>query len=259
MIKAIFFDLDGTIISFKTGIYSPAIKHAFNALQSKGILLFAATGRSPYELKITRMIDGLQFDAIVSMNGQYCYNDNETILSRTFDKKILAQILEQIKQTPFPCATIEKDAIYISEINEYVKAAQAAVNTPTPRLGTIFDALNREVLMITVYVPKNEESALLNAIENVSVARWHEYAIDIVPEGCGKCAGIEAVLQKYSLSWEDVMAFGDGENDYEMLKKAKYGIAMGNSSNMLLNGDFYITEDVDNEGVISALQHFHIL
>ena len=93
MIKAIFFDLDGTLVSGTVGTYSPAVKAAFDALREKGILLFAATGRSTYELKITGMVDGLHFDGIVALNGQYCYNDKEVFYSHLFDKDDLARLI----------------------------------------------------------------------------------------------------------------------------------------------------------------------
>ena len=55
------------------------------------------------------------------------------------------------------------------------------------------------------------------------------------------------------------MAFGDGENDLPMLRAAKHGVAMGNSPEFMLSGEFYVTDTVENDGVVTALQHFGLL
>jgi Cof subfamily protein (haloacid dehalogenase superfamily) len=259
MIKAIFFDLDGTLIPSATGTCSPAVKNALDVLRSKKILLFAATGRSPYELNVTKMIDGLIFDAIVSMNGQFCYTATQTIRCRAFDRHVLAPLLRQIETAAYPCEVIGTNSVFISSVDSHVRAAQASVRMPVPQLGDLSSALQSDVLMLTVFVPKAEDLTFRKALKHACVSRWNEYAIDVLPEGGGKCAGVEAVLQKFNLQWSDVMAFGDGESDYEMLQKAKLGVAMGHSAEVLRDCRFYQTDDADHDGVISALQHFQIL
>ena len=70
---------------------------------------------------------------------------------------------------------------------------------------------------------------------------------------------MEKVLEKYGLSWEEVIAFGDGESDYEMLKYAGCAVAMGNADPLLKNGAFYITRTVEENGAVSALHHFGLI
>jgi len=55
------------------------------------------------------------------------------------------------------------------------------------------------------------------------------------------------------------MAFGDGENDQKMLQSAKIGVAMGNSDEILLGGEFYVTGDADKDGIVTALKHFGLI
>ena len=55
------------------------------------------------------------------------------------------------------------------------------------------------------------------------------------------------------------MAFGDEENDVEMIKFAQIGVAMGNAVEHLKQYADYITDDVDAGGILHALQHFGIL
>ena len=205
------------------------------------------------------MIDGLPFSAILSMNGQYCYTDKETILCRAFDRQILSPLLHQIEKAAYPCEVIGKSDVFISAVNSHVRTAQAAVRMPVPPPGVLSSAMQRDVLMLTVFVPEPEDEAFRKNLKHAVVSRWNEYAVDVLPEGGGKCAGIEAILQKYDLRWDEVMAFGDGESDFEMLSKASIGVAMGNSTEILLNTRFFHTGDVEHDGVVTALQHFQLL
>ncbi len=55
------------------------------------------------------------------------------------------------------------------------------------------------------------------------------------------------------------MAFGDGGNDIAMLKHAGIGVAMGNSNDTVKAAADYVTDTVDNDGVIKALKHFGLV
>lgn len=259
MIRAAFFDLDGTLVSRK-GICTTAVREALASLQRNGIMIFAATGRAPTEFAITGMLEGLNFDAIVALNGQLCYDNQGIIHRQLFDQEDLIRLLEQAQAVPFPCMVVEQTDMYINFINEYVRFALKSIHTPLPDVRNIASAAHKEVLMLMAYLPTEEtEKYVIPALKNSCVTRWNQFGTDIVPTGCSKRTGIETVLKKYNLTWDEVIAFGDGENDYEMLKYAKYGVAMGNADPMLLNGDFYITESVECDGAVSALKHFGLI
>ena len=257
MIRAVFFDLDGTLLSPTTGFCSPATKAALFELKKKGIRLFVATGRSPYEFTLSPIIEGLPFDAIVALNGLCCYDNDGIIYQRLFDKEDLALLIDKVKAVNCPCMIIMKDDMYINFINDHVRQAHAAIHSPMPRIGELSDALEQDVIMTMVYHPvgKNADDTL-SVLKKSHATRWHPYSVDVVPNGCSKKTGIDQVLNKYGLSWDEVMAFGDGENDQKMLQSAKIGVAMGNSDEILLDGEFYVTDDADHDGIVSAFRHF---
>ena len=260
MIKALFFDIDGTLVSKEKGTYSCAIKEALTALRKKGFLLFVATGRAPVELQITNIINGLSFDAIISLNGQFCYNNYGTIYINTLNKEDVRRVIEQIRIMPYACAFIEKDYMYVNRLDQQVMVAQAAINTPPPPVENIDRALENDVLMIMPYLNTQQiEQYTKKVLKHSKITRWNEFACDVVPFNSGKILGIQKVLDYYQLEWSEIMAFGDAENDMEMVQRAKIGVAMGNSESCVKDVADYITDDVDQDGIVSALQYYDIL
>ena len=68
-IKAVFFDIDGTLLSFKTREIPESTKKAIEILQNKGIKTILSTGRS---INSIDAIKHLNFDGYITFNGGYC-------------------------------------------------------------------------------------------------------------------------------------------------------------------------------------------
>ena len=76
MIKAAFFDIDGTLVSFKTHRMPESTKRALNRLREKGILLFVSSGRHKSSMN---NLDDYPFDGYVTLNGGICWVGDEII------------------------------------------------------------------------------------------------------------------------------------------------------------------------------------
>lgn len=259
MIKAVILDLDGTIVSPVTGTYSAAVADAFKSLRQNGIKLIAATGRSPYELQYTGMIDGLPLEAVACLNGQYCYTEKDELFVNPFPVSQSDRLLDRIGHSGFPCAVIQKAGTFINYVTPLVKKVQDDIHMPVPEPCDLSEFYGKEIMMFSVFLPVQNEAEFIQDINDVSLTRWNAYAIDLVPAGFGKCRGLEIVLSHFGIDWSEVFAFGDGDNDYEMLKRAGKGFAMRNSSNRLLNGEFEVTDTVDDDGVVKALRKYGVL
>ena len=82
---------------------------------------------------------------------------------------------------------------------------------------------------------------------------------DIYSTGNDKTTTIESVLNHLGISWEETMAFGDGENDMPMLVKSGVGVAVANAKDNVKEAADYIAPSVDEDGVAEALRHFGII
>ena len=66
-------------------------------------------------------------------------------------------------------------------------------------------------------------------------------------------------MEYFGLDRTEIMAFGDEDNDVEMIGFAGIGVAMGNGTGEAKEAADYVTASVDEDGVRKALQHFGIL
>lgn len=80
MIRAVFFDIDGTLVSLKTKRCPDSTKAAIRALREKGIRVYVASGRSRFELEEQEMLRGMTFDGYLTNNGQIVYDGSWNLL-----------------------------------------------------------------------------------------------------------------------------------------------------------------------------------
>ena len=256
MIKAIFFDIDGTLLSHKSGTVPPSAKSAISQLKEKGIKVFTATGRHINEIQRLPVGD-LPFDGYVTLNGQICLDANRKMLHGTAistkDTEIMASIF---KKKELPILMIESDRMYINFINAAVRTAQIAISTPLPEIGAYS---GNKVYQFIVFGEEKNIRGLTRQLSCCKMSQWNPHAFDIIPQEGGKTAGIDNILKHFNLKPKDAMAFGDGLNDMEMLRHVGIGIAMGNANDEAKRHADYVTADIDQDGIRKALEFYGIL
>ena len=156
-----------------------------------------------------------------------------------------------------PLALVEEERIYINRVTDAVRQAQAEISTPIPEVAPY---TGRPVYQATAFCSRKEDP-LLRALlpTGCKLARWSEGGVDIIPEAGGKAAGMRRFLTRFGLSRLECMAFGDAENDLDMLAYAGIGVAMGNASEAVKHAADYVTASVDEKGIEQALRHFRLI
>jgi HAD-superfamily hydrolase, subfamily IIB len=259
MIKAVFFDIDGTLLSHKTKGVSASCKKALHLLKEKGIYTFIATGRHISEMR-DLPIDDLEFEGFITLNGQYCYNNEKLIYDLPIVKEDIINVIEAIDKEPFPCIFVESKLMYINFHNEAVQIVQDAISTPLPDINDLHRGYDHSIYQVIPYgVDKSKEDNILCLMPHCKQTRWHPLAIDIISKYGGKQNGIQHILDYYHIKKEETMAFGDGMNDIDMFEFCEIGVAMGNASDEVKSKADYVTSDIDDDGIYNALKHFHIL
>ena len=259
MIKAIFFDIDGTLFSHGTHSIPASTDLALKKLKENNILIFIATGRHKSEL-VQIPLEQYHFDGYITLNGQYCYNEEKVIYEKPIDQKDILTLLNEIDSRVFPCYMIGKEKMYINYLNENVIDIQNSVSSIIPEVIDLKTLIHSPIYQAGPFeTDQQQEIALLSKLENCQSTRWHDFAIDIIHKVGGKKNGIKAILEEYQISIEETMAFGDGHNDQDMFDLVNISVAMGNAKEELKKCATYITDDIDHDGIYNALCHFQII
>jgi len=257
-IKAIFFDIDGTLVSFETHRIPPSTREAIDILRKQGTKLIIATGRP---LSDINNLDDLVFDGYITLNGAYCITNNEEVIHRhSISKEALKNLSVYMSEKKFPCIFMTEKGKFANYIDDSIKTINNLVNLPLPAIKPIEEIIEYDVFQIDTFVTEEEEKNLLeNVLTGCDGSRWHPLFVDINPKNNNKATGIKAFLNHYGIRPENTMAFGDGGNDISMLQYAGIGVAMGNASVTVKTAADYITSAVDSDGILNALNHFKIL
>lgn len=255
MIKAVFFDIDGTLFSHKTFEVPKSTLRALKKLKEQGIFLFTATGR--HLIMIEQLLgDRIPFDGYVSLTGQICLDGEKRIIYKNpihqEDAEKIAAFFQSKKR---PLTLIEENRRYINIENkrETASSPDAGLFPPVEEYqgGALYQAAGR--------FSRQEAEALLPHLTHCRFTQWDTDAIDIIPADGGKMIGIQKLSEYYHLTPDSIMAFGDGDNDVDMLEFAHIGVAMGNASPKAKAAADYVTADIDEDGIARALQHFSVI
>lgn len=257
MTKAIFFDVDGTMVSFHTHVISPAVLAALHKLRERGVKLFVATGRHHQMLAYVR--SAFPFDGYLTLSGQHCRCGDRVIHRNPMSLQAVEELVEAVRTNEFPCIFLEEREVYLNCADASTRHFMGALDLPMPPVRDPRRALDRELYQAITFLNRDNERLLLDKAPHVKTTRWHPEFLDVIPTDGGKDKGMDAILAHYNIPLEQSMAFGDGENDLSMLRHAGIGIAMGSAATEVQQGADYVTGTVDEDGVVTALAHFGLL
>ncbi|MBW3080135.1 Cof-type HAD-IIB family hydrolase [Bifidobacterium sp. 79T10] len=262
-IKGVFFDIDGTLTSFVTHVVPDSTIDALRRLQAKGVKVFICSGRAPSHMTVVLDTIPITFDGIVGLNGQYCCDDHGFLEKQPLDMDDIRTITAWLDAHPDVVANYcESDYVYFNRINDALRETWRQLGKTAPKVN-LDDPhtrpLEHETFQISPYVDEATQAEIVSLCRNIQGVRWHPNFVDLIPADGGKPRGIERFMRHYGWTREQVMAFGDGGNDTTMLAFAGIGVAMGNASEEPKRAADYVTDDVDHDGVLHALEHFGVL
>lgn len=257
-IKAVFFDIDGTLLSFKTHEVPTSTKEAIQALQEKGIKVIVSTGRS---INSIDHIKFLGFDGFITFNGGYCVSkEGEILFRQAIDPRDIQALLDYAQDNTLSFSLMSEKAVSIHDVTPEIAGMYAHVNLPVPPLVEFDQVDTASILQTNIFLgPAAEKEFMETVMPNSLASRWTPLFADVNPQGQSKQVGIDIFCKHFDIDITETMAFGDGGNDISMLKHVGIGVAMGNANPEVKEIADYITDDVDSNGIANALRHFGIL
>lgn len=258
MIKAVFFDIDGTLVSINTHRFPESAKKSIETIRRNGVKVFIATGR---HISVINNLEDVEFDGFITLNGCYCIEGKDNVIfKKSIDRSDVNRFIDYLqKDKMLPCFFLEEDRFTVNYVNDDVKFLMSLMKQDLGRVTDLDYFRERDLYQLTAFFKDYQENEVMSLMQNCTAVRWYPTFADIIASGVDKGVGIDQFCDYFGFTREETMAFGDGGNDIEMLSHAGIGVAMGNAGDDVKKYADYITDSVDNDGVYQALRHFGLI
>ena len=257
MIKAVFFDVDGTLLPIGSGKIPQSAQTSLKKLKENGTKIFLSTGRHANEIH-QMSLDDLSFDGYISLNGQLCLDENfEVVFGNPIDPKGTEELLNIFREKSVSIVlTREKDQC-INFVSDLAAEVMANIAVEIPEASDVDDS---PIYQATTFY-RNDSNCWFNyqCPTGCKITRWCDGAVDILSEKGGKVIGINEYIKRLGITKDEIMAFGDAENDVEMLEYAAIGVAMGNGKEAAKTVADYVTASVEEDGIEKALKYYDLI
>ncbi|WP_036098197.1 Cof-type HAD-IIB family hydrolase [Listeria floridensis] len=260
-IKAISVDMDGTFLD-SNGYYDrDRFDTVFQAIQQNGILFIVASGNQYAQLKSFFPNKDEQI-IYVSENGALTFQNNRLLAKHTFSieivKKIVAYLTQESENLEFVLCGVSQAYMTKSaslRFKEFAKTYYFSLNEVEdfkilPNDDFVKFALDvKETEVNRVVLELN--SRFKNHIKAVSSGHG---SIDIMLPNITKGTAVRQILEKNQLDVNELLAFGDADNDIEMLQLTKFSYAMKQSSNSVKSTAHHQAPSNNESGVLQIIE-----
>lgn len=213
---ALFFDLDGTLLSH-SGTILPEVRREIERVKALGHMIFINTGRSKAHLPAFIPNDPL-FDGLIC-GSAYIEYDGEILMNKTLDKSAKEQVMNLSDKTGIPLLFegVEKDYFYNFEENPKINLIGRDISRS--------DFLSDDVAITKMTFCRVITDVDTSQITALRVIKFKTYGEGII-HGCDKARAMDILLSKIGIEHSRVISFGDSENDVEMLKSSAIAVVM---------------------------------
>lgn len=261
-IKALFFDVDGTLVGLKSHRLNDTDIESLRKLRDRGILLFIATGRDYYVPEEMHAIEPVRdvFTGMVDVNGQHvCLMNGEEISFHPIADEDFLPLRKVCEEQHLAMLYRWENENCISEMTNHVTDYWKWMGIDIPRIRPMDPDVHNVPKLCVHCSPEQEAAFVTPLLKHSWTARITPDLVDLIPNGVGKDTGIREVCERFGISREETMGFGDGQNDLVMLKYVGTAVAMDNAADNVKAAADYVTLTTEEGGITKALQHFGLL
>lgn len=258
MIKLIATDMDGTLLNEKEEL-NPEFFEIFKKLKEKDILFAVASGRQKDILK--EQFDSVKDEMVFIFENGSCATYKENVIYKSEISKILvSEVIDLARERNFDLLLCTEDVAYIEGHNtELMNTAKnfyknvefiddlKKVTAPVVKLS-ICDFAGAMNNSYKIFNEKFGDRLKLS----VSMGFW----LHMISPGVNKGFGVKSIQEKFGISPDETMVFGDNYNDIEMLQSAKYSFAMDNALDDVKAYANFIAPHHAKNGVLETIKRY---
>lgn len=268
-IRVIATDMDGTLLDTKGQLELPRLEKILDKLDQRGIRFVISTGN---EIHRMRQLLGHLAERVVLVvaNGARIFENNELIQAQTWDDAMVDKALGHFKgrecQDQFVVTAMNggfvKTGTVFTELDKFMTPEM--IEKLYQRLNFVdeFDSsLFGGVLKMSMVVGEERLDSVLQEVNDLFDGRVRAVSsgygcIDILQDGIHKAWGLVELLKRWNLKPEQIMAFGDSENDIEMLELAGISYAMENAEESVKRVATKVAPANSQAGVYKVLENW---
>ena len=268
-IRVIATDMDGTLLDPKGQLDLPRLEKILDKLDQCDIRFVIATGN---EIHRMRQLLGHLADRVVLVvaNGARIFENNELIQAQTWDDVMVDRALAHFKgrecQDQFVVTAMNggfvKEGTVFTELEKFMTPEMIEKLYQRMNFVDEFDSsLFGGVLKMSMVVGEERLDSVLQEVNDLFDGRVRAVSsgygcIDILQDGIHKAWGLVELLKRWNLKPEQIMAFGDSENDIEMLELAGISYAMENAEEAVKRVATKVAPANSQAGVYKVLENW---
>ena len=262
-IKAIFMDLDGTLLNSNHTV-SEILKDKLQELQSKGMKIFISTGRSYVASEPFIKEIGI-IEPVITYNGARITDPitGSIIYENSIEARNVEKLIRISREKGIHLNLYTGDKLYIEKESE--EGIAYSNKAKMPYILQNFDDFIGNTSTKGLFLASNEKLKKLKEelekdMEDIYFVFSQPTYLEVLNKDVDKGNAVKEMMKRYGLSEDEVMTFGDQWNDFQMLRTVKYGYLMGNASDDLKK-EFpadRITLSNDEDGIYHIIKDIEI-
>jgi len=270
--KVLFFDIDGTLIDFQ-GKMPETTKEALLEAKERNNQIVICTGRC--QCQIYKSLLNLGFDGIIGSTGAYVEVAGTEIYHHTVEREQLKNLLDYLDSRRIIYLLQTKDfTVTTSDCRQKLRHLMLEELRMTPeRLERLLGMMeldeevrSRDDIEKLVYYDSQDNHQIVGCkagsyfdVLPLSFDRPDETKGEITCAGVNKATGMQHYLEAIGASAEDAIAFGDGENDFDMIRYAGISVVMGNGIERLKKEATMVTDSINQNGIYNAMKKLQLI
>ncbi len=268
-IRVIATDMDGTLLDPKGQLDLPRLEKILDKLDQCDIRFVIATGNEVHRM---RQLLGHLAERVVLVvaNGARIFENNELIQAQTWDDAMVDRALGHFKgrecQDQFVVTAMNggfvKEGTVFTELDKFMTPEMIEKLYQRTNFVDEFDSkLFGGVLKMSMVVGEERLDSVLQEVNDLFNGHVRAVSsgygcIDILQDGIHKAWGLVELLKRWNLKPEQIMAFGDSENDIEMLELAGISYAMENAEEAVKRVATKVAPANSQAGVYKVLENW---
>lgn len=261
-IKACIFDIDGTLVPFGWDAPGAATLEALRTAQQRGVKIIIATGRALFAAK--GVLGALKPDYYICANGGLVADGRgETVAQSTFTTEEMYALVDFCEDYNLALDFIYDDGYYAYVEYDYFRQHYGPFQCS---LGFLHDDEDQTRHLLSMpygcsaFLSEERRAQFSDRYAHLGLrfVPFHGDHCDVLRTEVHKATVAEQLLTSLGIQWTEAAAFGDGNNDCELLRAAGLSVAMGNGSDAAKQAAKILAPDAADDGV-AKIMHTYVL